>query len=510
MEDIEQLERTPAEIARAALPAVVEVVTYRESGKKLAGGSGFVATPEGHVITSHHVLEGAARAEVHFGSGEVFDVEHVSAADPRRDLAVLRVAGFDLSAVDLGDSREVGAGEAVVVIGSPLGLTNTVTHGLVSAHRQMDGKRVLQISAPVSSGSSGGPVFDMRGRVIGVLAGFMRKGQNVNFAVPVEYARGLLELPSHSFTVRAVGRRRTALIGGTVSEARGLSLQALLRGESVPGEEGTPWALQPRRVDADSVRRNPAASADQLGGLWELRELSRVPGTRSGLYRGVLVSDGSRLSGTFFASLVRDPEFDHAFEGDRIRSFDASLEPGGRISIHGGNGCSYYMRAAPHAMSGVYECTDDDGEVYDVGAVEARRIRGTGPSGVYAYREQATLGSGLRRTDGEILIFALPDGRWVGKMRAEHDGWPRVYDLEDGRWTADGHLRARFSRSGGQALQGTFESDALELRYPIGTEEYSVEATLQGERLEPEVSPATDDNADMAHGGTGGGGTRSP
>ena len=480
--------RTPADIAREALPAVVEIVTYRRSGTRLAGGSGFIATPEGHVVTSHHVLEGAARAEVHLPNGDRFEVQHVTAADDRRDLAILRVAGYGLPTVRLGDARDLEAGDPVVVIGSPLGLTNTVSHGLVSARRDMEGKRLLQLSAPVSSGSSGGPVFDQHGRVVGILAGFMRRGQNVNFAVPVEYARGLLALPDHAFSVESVGRKRVALIGGTASEGRDLSLQALLRGESVPGEEETAWALHPRRVDADGVRARPATSPDQLTGLWELRELSRVPGTKSGLYRGVLVSDGTGASGSFFGTLIGDSEVDPEFAADRVRDFHLTVEPEGRATIHGSNDCSYYVEASPTAMSGVYECTDREGDVYDVGAVELRRIPGSGPSGLYDVREETTLGATTRRARGQLVLFALPDGRWLGTLRTAERSGPRLTELESGRWTADGFLRARLSRPPRRVASGSFEGERLRLEYPVGSREYSAEARLLGERR-PRTAP---------------------
>ncbi len=482
------LPKTPAEIARDALPAVVEIITYRSGGEKLGGGSGFVVAPEGLVLTSHHVLEGAVRAEVVLQTGEVYDVVHVAGADARRDLVVLRVGGYGLPTVRLGDSRRISPGDPVVVIGSPLGLTNTVTHGLISAKRDFEGRRLLQISAPISSGSSGGPVFDERGRVVGVLAGFLRKGQNVNFAVPIEYARGLLALPSHTFTVESLGRKRISLLDGRTS-ARELSLQAVLRGEAIPGEEETPWALQPRRVDAEAVKAEPAAAPAELVGLWELRELTRVPGTRSGVYRGVLASDGTGLAGTFFGSLVRDPDFDRRFDADRVRGFEVKMEPGGRATLTGEHGCTYYVHASPAAMAGVYECVDERGSVYDVGAVEVRRIDGAGPSGVYRFVEETELGARRTRTTGKLLVLALPDGRWLGRLMTDGGRKSRLVELRDGRWTADGYLSGRLSGREPVRVRGTFEEDRLDLHYAVGGGDYAGEASLRGTREPPPVSP---------------------
>lgn len=498
--------RSPTEIAREALPAVVEVVTYKSSGERLGGGSGFLVGHEGLVVTSHHVLEGAVRAEVLLHTGEVFEVVHVAAADDRRDLAVLRIAGYGLPTVWLGHSRHIEPGDPVVVIGSPLGLTNTVTHGLMSAERDFEGRRVLQISAPISSGSSGGPVFDDRGRVVGVLAGFHRRGQNVNFAVPIEYARGLLELPPNSFTVESVGRKRVSLLNGRAG-ARDLSLQAVLRGEAIPGEEETPWALQPRRVDADRVRESPPSGPADLVGLWEIRELTRVPRTRSGLYRGVLASDGTILKGSFFGSLVRDPEFDASFAADRVREFEARLQPEGRATLTGEHGCTYYVHASPDGMAGVYECVDSRGAVYDVGAVEARRIGGAGPSGVYEVAEETALGSREIRAEGKALLFALPDGRWLGRLMTDDGRKPRAFDLREGRWTADGHLSAQLEGGERIRVRGTFGDGRIDLRYHVGGSDFPVEAALGGVRIpdyeseavvrpETETGPEAEPDAD--------------
>lgn len=475
----------PSEIARRSLPAVVEIRTYRPSGERLGSGSGFVAAPEGLVVTSHHVLEGANRADVLLSSGDVFEVQHVAAADSRRDLAVLRIAGFELDHVPLGDSRDVEVGDPVVVIGSPLGLFNTVSHGIVSARREIEGRHVLQLSAPIAVGSSGGPVFDERGRVVGVLAGFMRRGQNVNFAVPIEYVRGLLALPEHTLTVEAVGRRRVSLIGETGEVTGGLSLSTVLHGESVPGQEDTPWAREARWVHSELVKANPVQDPARLAATWELRELTRMPGTRSGLYRGVLVADESGLVGLFFGSVEAEPRFEEGWTGDRVRDFDGALERSGRVTLRTANGCRYFLHASPEAMTGVYECTDR-GDVYDLGAVELRRTSDSvpaGPTGVYAVEEAIPLGANVDRTEGVAALYATPDGRFVGALQMRAGPILRSYRLHEGRWTEEGTLTARLREPDGPLVTGRFGEGWLELQYPVGDADYQVPATVRGEAL---------------------------
>ena len=173
------------ELIKRVLPAVVTVAGFNAAGKVIRLGSGVFIDPEGHLITNLHVINGVARAEVKLSKGEVYPLTEMVAADPKADLVKLAVnlpGGAPHYLPVSGARPEVG--ERVVVLGSPLGLEHTVTEGLVSAIRTVrDRGEFLQISAPIAPGSSGGPVVNMKGQVIGI-ATFQVRGQNINFAVP--------------------------------------------------------------------------------------------------------------------------------------------------------------------------------------------------------------------------------------------------------------------------------------------------------------------------------------
>lgn len=111
--------------------------------------------------------------------------------DEKNDIALLRVVGAEAPSLPLGDSQKVAVGDEVYVAGNPEGLEGTFSEGIVSAIR---GTRLLQITAPISPGSSGGPVMNQRGEVIGFAAGGREKGQNLNFAIPVSFLSALIEL----------------------------------------------------------------------------------------------------------------------------------------------------------------------------------------------------------------------------------------------------------------------------------------------------------------------------
>jgi serine protease Do len=182
--------KNPAQIAEQAMPSVVSVVT------ETSLGSGFVVSPNGLVVTNLHVVAGRSEVLVVIG-GEKLPVKRIYNGDIRRDLVVLEIETKGLRALPLGDSDRVRTGEQVVAIGNPLGLDHTVSNGLVSAVREVAPElTMLQISAPIAPGSSGGPLFNDRGEVIGVATGILVGGQNLNFGVPVNYLKPLLETPS--------------------------------------------------------------------------------------------------------------------------------------------------------------------------------------------------------------------------------------------------------------------------------------------------------------------------
>lgn len=185
------------EIIKKIEPSIIVVLTYDREGKVLGQGSGFFINENGEAITSRHVLEGAVRAEIKTIDGKIYPVTKIIAEDQDGDVIKLeaiipknRLRFLEICSV----LPEVG--EQIVVIGNPLGLEQTVSDGIVSAVREIPifGK-IIQISAPISPGSSGSPVVNLKGEVIGVATFQMVEGQNLNFAIP---GSRVLELSSES------------------------------------------------------------------------------------------------------------------------------------------------------------------------------------------------------------------------------------------------------------------------------------------------------------------------
>ncbi len=175
------------ELVRRIKPSAVAIETFDARGEKLSRGSGFFIDQE-RVVTNRHVIDNAARAEVHSFNGNVYPVKGVIAVDAEGDLALLRIEAPANSVRPLPlDKTSPQEGESVVVIGNPFGLEGSVSNGIVSAVRDIPTfGRIIQITAPISPGSSGSPVVNMQGQVIGVATLQITGGQSVNFAIPSE------------------------------------------------------------------------------------------------------------------------------------------------------------------------------------------------------------------------------------------------------------------------------------------------------------------------------------
>jgi Tfp pilus assembly protein PilF len=172
------------EIVAKAKPAVVEIVTTNATRTPKTLGTGFFISPDGLVVTNQHVIKGADSITAVSNNGAIFLLERVVAQPVGVDLVVLKFHALDVPFLKLGGSTVAVEGQKVIVIGNPTGLMGTVSDGIISAFRE--NRSLIQITAPISPGSSGSPVMDENGQVIGVATLQSVEGQNLNFAIPVE------------------------------------------------------------------------------------------------------------------------------------------------------------------------------------------------------------------------------------------------------------------------------------------------------------------------------------
>jgi S1-C subfamily serine protease len=250
------------------------VVNLRGQGRRAGSGSGILFTPDGFLLTNHHVVQGQERVRVRLLNGEELSARVVG-NDPWTDIAVVHAEGSGaLPHGNLGDSGKLRVGQLVVAIGSPLGFESTVTAGVVSAVgrtlRSITGHlvdNVIQTDAALNPGNSGGPLVDSRGQVIGINTAVIQPAQGLCFAIPINMAKHVLpQLLQHGRVVRGY----LGLHGRVVPVPRHLARQYELIQETgvevVALEESGPAAqagLQEEDVIV-ALGDHPATSVDDL------------------------------------------------------------------------------------------------------------------------------------------------------------------------------------------------------------------------------------------------------
>jgi hypothetical protein len=239
------------DLVRRVKPQVVAIATYDSQGEALMTGSGFFLRP-GEVVTNLHVIRGAQRCEIKTldGKGRVFPVAGALALDEEGDLALLKVEmPADRPRTSTLASVLPDEGEQIVVIGNPLKLEGSVTNGIVSAVREVPNVgKIIQITAPISHGNSGSPVFNMKGQVVGVVTVKVTNGQNINLAIGAARVEQLR--PGQLRSIAALPARERLSDSAESSYRTGLDSLWLGNYDNAIGYFETAANRNPRRADA--------------------------------------------------------------------------------------------------------------------------------------------------------------------------------------------------------------------------------------------------------------------
>ncbi len=209
--------RAVMKVVEAVGPAVVSIALgwrVRENGMEKGGaGSGVIIAPDGYILTNSHVVHNATRIDVSLNDGRNFEATLIG-EDPATDLALIRVSAANLPFAPIGDSDSLKVGQLAIAIGNPFGFQSTVSTGVISAlgrhWRSEDGRlieNIIQHTAPLNPGNSGGPLVDSRGRIIGINMAIIAMAQGLCFSIPANTAKWVVS------QILAYGRVRRAYLG---------------------------------------------------------------------------------------------------------------------------------------------------------------------------------------------------------------------------------------------------------------------------------------------------------
>lgn len=291
--------------------AVVHVKIFDEDGNELGSGSGFNIDKRGIIVTNYHVVKGAASIQCTFDNGKTYEADYFLNHNELKDIAILHLKDVttSLPVVTLGDSDKVELADDVLAIGNPLELQNTISDGIISGVREMYGMSYIQTTAAISPGSSGGPLFNSYGYVIGITSMYLSGAQNINFAVPINAVKKLLStariipIPKFNLTSSAIlefennNGMQTAntvsldnVIGGILSEAAdidfykfdlaaGMKLNLLGFTGGSFGLDGTPGDIEINLLDQNGSILARSTKTTEEGGIFQKINLNLKPGT---------------------------------------------------------------------------------------------------------------------------------------------------------------------------------------------------------------------------------------
>jgi serine protease Do len=260
--------------------------------KERSLGSGFIIDKEGYIVTNNHVVAEADEIKVKLANGKEFDAEVVG-RDPKTDVALIRIKGAtELTPLPLGDSEQIKVGTWVVAIGSPFGLEQTVTQGIVSAKGRSIGAGpyddFIQTDASINPGNSGGPLLNLNGEVIGINTAIVARGQGIGFAIPINMARDVtLQLKEKGEVTRGwLGVQIRDLDESLANYYKLKPFSAVYVENVVPGDPADQAGIRSGDIIV-SVDGQKVASGRELAGL-----VARIPvGQKSKI---VLFRDGQK------------------------------------------------------------------------------------------------------------------------------------------------------------------------------------------------------------------------
>jgi regulator of sirC expression with transglutaminase-like and TPR domain len=280
-------------LTATARQSVVVITVKGRDGKFQGLGTGFIVSADGLIATNLHVIGESRPITVELPGGQQHEVKEIHAHDRSLDLALIRIDAKNLPALELGDSDILKDGQAVIALGNPQGLKRSVVAGVVSAQREIDGRKMIQLAIPLERGNSGGPLLDMQGKVQGILTIKSLVTENLGYAVTVNELKTLLDKPN------------------PVPMANWLTLGSLDPSEWTP-LFGAQWKRRAGRIQVEGA-------GSGFGGRSLLLYEQAVPDLPYEIAASVRLDDEAGAAGLIFCSDGNDRHYGFYPTGGRLR-----------------------------------------------------------------------------------------------------------------------------------------------------------------------------------------------
>lgn len=219
------------EIAAKTLNSTVSIFMTDNSSQLKSLGSG-VIIGDNLIVTNYHVIDGAYSGYIKLNKSDTqLKIDGYLNIDIKNDLALLKVSGNEVRNIIALNEGEIEVGEDVYAAGNPQGLTGTFSDGIVSAIRVIEGKELIQITAPISPGSSGGPVVSSSGKLVGIAVGAYTNGQNLNFAIPAKHVLNLLSSKKEIQPINSLFKPSNPTVPKNSLKVQGIELRNIIWGD---------------------------------------------------------------------------------------------------------------------------------------------------------------------------------------------------------------------------------------------------------------------------------------
>ena len=277
--------------------------------KQRSLGSGFLITKDGYIVTNNHVVEDADKIKVKLKNGNEFDAE-IEGRDPKTDLALIKIKSKDpFPHLKFGDSEALQVGQWVVAIGSPFGLEQTVTAGIVSAKGRVIGSGpyddFIQTDASINPGNSGGPLINMDGEVVGINTAIVAGGHGIGFAIPVNLAKRIIDqLKNHGEVKRGLLGITIQNIDEELAEYYGIkSGKGVLVAEVFPGTPADAAGIKPHDIilSVNGIKVETSRALSSLIASTAIGNVVKIDILRAGKKKTFKVKIG-RMDDTIFSS----------------------------------------------------------------------------------------------------------------------------------------------------------------------------------------------------------------